>query len=464
MALRNVRAIGLIVAVGLVAGCGQDDSPKASSASKPIGPEGGSVELPEYHVRLDIPQGALEETIAIGIEASSSGPSQEELSRAFVMTPDGTEFLAGVELQIGIEKSESPERIVVISDSGFDQGKVPLSAELSSEDGARVARTTIHHFSNFGVRGFEREHSFCSIPLDGLPDPFCTKEGRGTHIAWGIFEHGLIGRQPDAWFLFHNLTTELIIPEYFEVTNGVNLPDSRVFFGEGLDSYTTGDAILLPPTNYGKPSWRQQVAASSEPRKQFWRWYGRGPWVFPEEDTKTASFDWCLGYRLADGQSEPPLCGHYEGAKLSTSAVSCTAWGTANDCAASLNVRRVDRDMSCTHAVVPEGTNSCAYDVRFLACLEGHDDDDAGALGWRCYLMVASDGRGDPVPANAAFTAQGIPHTCMGTGAYKIWGIPADQLMQDDCSGLHPKADGTNAWCNSGGTGSQCGDFPPIEP
>lgn len=454
----------------------------------------------------------------ISVEKLADEVPEAAVSATYQFQPHGLQFNFPVELRLPIERV--PAHAILVTESGSQIERI--EAALGEVDGEAVATGPIEHFSKYTA---ERATSACYWIFDGVPDPGCSIQNSDKYVKWMIDDtYGRSDRQLTTMIHFKNRTSDLVIVDYFTVDSGTNV--STRDYGERVEDHTkprlndTGGIRVLTPTPAStSAAYWEAVKMSRDPMKGWWRSADLRRYVAPEDDLKPMSYNFCLTYRIADDPDPPDMprkiCGTYAGTASricplgaciedaqcgadhfcgngccqpcamdpdstrckssaagtggtggtggesgsSSNAPTCTAWGSANECATSITVTRRDAP-DCTQAVVLEGTNSCSYDARFMACIEGRESDTATDLSWSCYLLVSSDG--DPVPANASFVVQGVPHACMGTGAYKLWAIPASELEANDCRALSPKGDGSNAFCST--LTKQCQDVTPVEP
>lgn len=155
-----------LVVVALSAACGDGTSDTSESGtaaqtdtapSEPtVGPDGGVVMSLDGVLKVEVPAGALSESVPIAIEAASATDLGLDESvaagTAYQITPDGTEF----SVPVGITMTLSAADLGVTGDGvpfihifhGEDDGWVPLSTE-TTRDGDEVAvAASVSHFSS----------------------------------------------------------------------------------------------------------------------------------------------------------------------------------------------------------------------------------------------------------------------------------------------------------------------------
>jgi hypothetical protein len=124
------------------------------SGGEGIGPEGGEVSGPD-DVRVIVPEGALLETVTFSIEEAESVPSLPSDVEAVgtpydISVPEGTEFLAPVQVELPVEELDSEEEPLLVY--AWDGGEWQDMGGIVEDN---VVRFETAHFSIFQVvRGY----------------------------------------------------------------------------------------------------------------------------------------------------------------------------------------------------------------------------------------------------------------------------------------------------------------------
>jgi hypothetical protein len=152
-------ALALTGALVITASCGggDDDSPGAVSAATPIGPAGGSVSSSDGMFVLDVPAGALDDTVDITITKTGESEWDDELAEAeprnvYRMEPSGLEFASPATATITTTIEEDGDGVtapgyLLFDDEGFSVlGDISTSIDL---DSSMVTSTfDVPHFSD----------------------------------------------------------------------------------------------------------------------------------------------------------------------------------------------------------------------------------------------------------------------------------------------------------------------------
>jgi alpha-tubulin suppressor-like RCC1 family protein len=136
------RSIVLCVALCAIAACGGDDPSGTGDetvARKSIGAEGGVVEIPT--ARVEIPAGALSETVEITIERIGTAPAGDfsALSSVHVFGPAGQQFAQPVSVSMSFSGLVSSPTIW-----WADAVEGPWEALDSTSSDGRVTASTVH--------------------------------------------------------------------------------------------------------------------------------------------------------------------------------------------------------------------------------------------------------------------------------------------------------------------------------
>lgn len=153
--------IAALLLLGLLAGCsgdGDDGNPAGPGNGEPaeesIGPEGGMIEIPDA-IALDIPAGALGDTVDFTIEENDSPEdppgTMDFVSSAYTIEPEGQAFAVPAELTIEYEESDlhggDENSIVIYTDGGT--GWDALTTTVNTADNEVSADIT--HISDFAA-------------------------------------------------------------------------------------------------------------------------------------------------------------------------------------------------------------------------------------------------------------------------------------------------------------------------
>lgn len=144
--MKSIFRLGLALCtvVGMVYGCGSDETSPApaTAASSRIGPAGGVVSV--NGVTLTIPPGALDAETDIGIESGAPAPSgYTALSPVFRFTPDGLVFKKPANVAIDFQGGSGSPTVFWSAASG------PVEKLATTVEGSRAKADVVHFSTGF---------------------------------------------------------------------------------------------------------------------------------------------------------------------------------------------------------------------------------------------------------------------------------------------------------------------------
>jgi hypothetical protein len=240
-------ALALVGALIISVGCGGADSPESSdpvSAATPIGPDGGTVQSSDGRFTLDVPAGALDDTVDISITKTTAADWSEEVTEAeplavYRMEPDGLTFaepaigLVVVDIEADDDGVDVPISLIY-TDDGFEL-PAGQSAAIDLDRGEARATLEVAHFSDVVVG-----NSVMQLDL-GQIDPFERAVGERFATFAGISNHGSARLESDEVSIIASGPVNVVAG----ISNDVNLdPVQHV----RIEIPPYGEAILYDPS------------------------------------------------------------------------------------------------------------------------------------------------------------------------------------------------------------------------
>ena len=169
MISRRKQNILVLLVLATLVGCNGDEAPlnidggadgpavlDGSVASGLVGPAGGTLTLAGGRVKLEVPPGAVKQSVTISALATNKYPADSSLVAGTVydLLPDGLTFQKKVKLSIAYDKDKVPKGV---AEAGLRIHKVAGGAWQtrggSVDTKTAVAWTQVTSFSIYGVKG-----------------------------------------------------------------------------------------------------------------------------------------------------------------------------------------------------------------------------------------------------------------------------------------------------------------------
>ena len=284
--------------MGLVVGAVSCKADEPETASRTIGPEGGSLALSDG-LLLQIEPGALREATEITVtKLDSKTPGHDAASHEYRFEPEGLIFEIPAVLDIPFpDDGVALEDIRMFVQNDDNRGALAVlgggTITTSGGDVGQYIQGELKHFSTVGCGKPSFKTSWCPIPVEAGFG--CTLTGSDAPVNWGITEWGGVGHKeadgtcklPSTSIEFSVLDPEIWILQSWEVSNAVNVAPAD----EGFEDLSAVVKAFVPEVSGF--DWRAAGAALPAPFTQpFFGWWSFSVW--PQDGERGMKFDFEL--------------------------------------------------------------------------------------------------------------------------------------------------------------------------